>query len=397
MAVTSTIPSRLASASPALLSDRELLDTTARVAGDEQRTTAELVGLLAELDTRKLYLGEGYSSLFTYCTQHLRLSESAAYGRITAARTARRFPTVFTRLANGDVTLTTVGLLGAHLTEDNHEALLDAARHASRRDVERLVASLHPQPDIPACVRRIPGTAGPCAVGALRGADPESPLGLLGEATTTTRASTRAPELPPAPAMAAAPASAPTPVPAPVPPELAPTRSSPRPAVAPLAANRYLLRLTIGASTHAKLERASNLMRHAIPNGDPAAIVDRALTVLLNQLERRKTGRASRASHAESAARPRGRHVPAAVKRHVWARDQGRCAFEGPHGRCTETGFLEYHHVLPFASGGATDAANLELRCRAHNAYEATVHFGRRSAGPFAAPCAGAAPLFEQS
>jgi hypothetical protein len=61
------------------------------------------------------------------------------------------------------------------------------------------------------------------------------------------------------------------------------------------------------------------------------------------------------------------------VKRAVSARDGGRCAFAGTTGPCPETGFLEFHHVLPFAAGGATDAGNLELRCRAHNAYEATL------------------------
>jgi len=68
--------------------------------------------------------------------------------------------------------------------------------------------------------------------------------------------------------------------------------------------------------------------------------------------------------------------VPAAVKREVWARDAGRCAFVGVAGRCTERGFLELHHVVPFAEGGATDASNLQLRCRAHNAYEAEEWFG---------------------
>ena len=41
-----------------------------------------------------------------------------------------------------------------------------------------------------------------------------------------------------------------------------------------------------------------------------------------------------------------------------------------------ERGFLEFHHLSPFAEGGETTAANLALRCRAHNAYEATRHFG---------------------
>jgi hypothetical protein len=71
----------------------------------------------------------------------------------------------------------------------------------------------------------------------------------------------------------------------------------------------------------------------------------------------------------------RPRHVPAEVRRAVWARDEGRCAFVGTNGRCQERGFLEFHHVQPFADGGETTAGNLQLRCRAHNAYEATLYF----------------------
>ena len=60
----------------------------------------------------------------------------------------------------------------------------------------------------------------------------------------------------------------------------------------------------------------------------------------------------------------------------MWARDEGRCAFIGAQGRCSERGFLELHHLVPFAEGGATDTANLQLRCRAHNAFEAEAWFG---------------------
>jgi 5-methylcytosine-specific restriction endonuclease McrA len=347
----------------ALLSDGELLAATECFAGDERRTTAELVALLAELDTRKLYLGEGYSSLFTYCTQRLHLSESAAYGRITAARAARRFPILFARLAEGEVTLTSISLLAPHLTDDNHESLLDAARHASRRDVERLVASLHAQPDIPASVRRLPVTSVPPAGGTVAAEYTNTmPVALLsGSDATASAVPAQVSAERPSPSLALA---------------------APRPNVVPLAADRYLLRLTIDASTHAKLERARDLLRHAVPNGDPALIIGRALTVLVEQLEKRKAGHLSCPDGARtrsSATRSRRRHVRAAVKRVVWTRDKGRCAFVGPHGRCSETGFLEYHHVVPFSAGGATDAANLELRCRAHNAYEATVWFGEEN------------------
>ena len=97
-----------------------------------------------ELDSRRLYLGEGCSSLFTYCTQVLHLSEHAAYGRIEAARAARRFPILLERLADGSMTLTTVVCCAAHLTPRITHDVLAAARHKSKREVEQLVASLRP-------------------------------------------------------------------------------------------------------------------------------------------------------------------------------------------------------------------------------------------------------------
>ncbi|MGH9411471.1 MAG: hypothetical protein ACRD1V_18710, partial [Vicinamibacterales bacterium] len=72
--------------------NRQLLMEAARLAAAERDATASLIARLAEVDGRRLYLEEGYSSLFTYCTRVLRLSEHAAYGRIEAARLARRFP-----------------------------------------------------------------------------------------------------------------------------------------------------------------------------------------------------------------------------------------------------------------------------------------------------------------
>ena len=321
----------------ARLSDRDLLDATTRAAALERQTTSDLLALLAELDSRKLYLGEGCSSLFTYCTQVLHLSEPAAYSRITAARAARRFPILLTRLAEGDLTLTSISLLAAHLTDENADALMDAARHASKREVERLVACLYAQPDVPTSVRRLPRVETSPA--------PE-PAPFLSEAPLTST-----------PAV--------------------PTSAPRHKTVAPLAADRYLLRVTIDASTQAKLNRARDLLRHTIPTGDLAQVLDRAVTVLIEQLECRKVGRRARPARARAkAARPRGRHIPAAVRCEVWSRDSGRCAFIGPHGRCSETGFLEFHHVVPYARGGASDAVNLELRCRAHNGYEAERDFG---------------------
>src|SRR5262245_61278207 len=74
------------------LSDRTLLRDLSALIARNRATTAELLAHLAETDARRLYAPAGYSSMYAYCVQELRLSEEAAFKRIHAARTARRFP-----------------------------------------------------------------------------------------------------------------------------------------------------------------------------------------------------------------------------------------------------------------------------------------------------------------
>ena len=316
--------------------------------GQERLATAQLVALLAEVDARKLYAQQSCSSLFTYCVQVLHFSEHAAYLRIEAARAARRFPVILDRLADGVLHLTAVSLLAPHLTIANHGELLDAARHKSKREVEHLVARVKPQADVPAVVRKLPTpqTAVTSQIGLT--VDPVDAREVAGQLLSR--------------AVVAAPAK---------PPE-----------IKPLAPERFKIQFTVDRNTYDKLRQVQDLLRHSIPNGDPALIFDRALTLLLADLSRTRLA-ASNHPRAGRETKSRSRHVPAAVKREVWRRDGGRCAFRGDQGRCGETGFLEFHHVVPYAKGGATTCENLELRCRAHNVYEAEQQFPHRTQPQF--------------
>jgi hypothetical protein len=346
------------------LSDAELVRRVVLLAGREREATVELVGHLAELDARKLHLAEGYGSLFAYCTGALRLAEHAAYNRIEAARLARRFPAILDLLADGSMNLSTARLLSPHLRPDNFETLVAQARGRSKREVEALLARLVPRPDVAASVRRLPARAPAVPVPV-----PPGPL-----ATVTPTGIAVEPEaganLPPPDApesqglfpsgFAAA----------------APERPTHRPALTPLAPERYRVQFTIGAATHEKLRRAQELLRREIPDGDPGAIFDRALTLLLEDVARKKLAVTEKARPRPST-RARSRHIPAPVKRAVWLRDRGRCAFVAANGRrCTERVFLEFHHREPYAIGGEATVANISLRCRAHNMYEAELAFG---------------------
>ena len=332
------------------LSDDQLLLEVKRLAHCERRATAALIRALVEFDTRKLFLREGCSSLFTYCTQELHLSEAAAYNRIEAARAARHFPAMLDALEQGQLSLTAARLLAPHLTEDNHARVLAAAVHKSKRHVEELVAALNPQPQAPPVIRRVPSTQPP--------SEP-SPVVAHIEAehdVPETAAPTSRPML-----------SAVQNV----------TRQTPlaTAAVKPVAPELYRLHVTLPAATYEKLGRAQRILRHAVPSGDPAEILDRALTLLVAHLERRRFAEV-RSPRSSSTASGSSRHVPADVRRTVWRRDEGRCAFVGRSGRCQETAFLEFHHVEPYAAGGAATVENIQLRCRAHNQYEARLFLG---------------------
>jgi hypothetical protein len=325
---------------PSHLTNTELTEELTRLARSGRETTVCLVTHLAEFEARDLHLAAGFPSLFAYCTEILRLSEHEAYHRILAARTARKHPRILLMLREGRLNLTTVRLIAPLLTEANAGQVLDAAAGLSKRQVEELVARLAPQPDVPSSVRKVPVRA-PLVVG------------------------------PPATASVASPPAATVPV-APVP--VAPPPARPA-LVRPLAPERYEVRFTASAETCAKLKRAQDLLRHAIPNGDTAAIVDRALTLLVADLERKKLGATEKPRRGRRSSDPR--RPTAEVKRAVSRRDANRCAFVSKDGRrCEERGFLEFHHVVPAAMGGEFTVENIQLRCRAHNGYEADLFFG---------------------
>src|SRR5215471_6392140 len=164
------------------LTDAQLLVRVKLLAVQERESTANLIAGLMELDLRRLYLGEGCSSLFAYCTQVLHLSEDAAYTRIRAARVAAKWPEVLELIANGSLTVTAVRLLSDALTEANHAALFAAATHKRKRDVESIVAAANPRPDVPSSVRRVSRSTTQTPVSA----EPVAPLRHPPDAATNT-------------------------------------------------------------------------------------------------------------------------------------------------------------------------------------------------------------------
>jgi len=295
-----------------MLADEEILSRVRHLARYERVATAALVAHLAILDARGLYVPLGYSSLFRYCTAELHFSEQAAYSRIRCARAVRRFPVILELLAAGKIHLTAVRLLAPHLTGENHRALLARATHLGQREVEQLVAELDPLPPAPSTIRKLPT----CGTLPLLEA---APLSMSTESTARQVDGTTAAPAHPAdvnttttihvvsmealdPAQSPANSGRPR-----------HNRSSTRhrATTTPLAPNLYRVQFTANQDTHDKLTEAQELLRHQIPSGDIALVIDRALTDLVLALRRRKFGalKNSRAREA-SPCYPHGRPAP---------------------------------------------------------------------------------------
>jgi hypothetical protein len=330
------------------LPNAQLLDRVRELVRRGNGVEAELLAHLAEVDARQLYLEEGCSSMFTYCQRVLHFAEAVAYKRIQAARAARRFPLILDALRSGDLHLTAVSLLAPKLTERNCGELIAAARHLGADQIKRVLADREPKPAVPTSVRRI---AEPIAAAA-----PVAP-----------------------------PASAPEPRALPIPPSaLAPSAKA---RTAPLGVERYRVQFTADRETHAQLEELRALMRHQVPDGDVGKILAKAVSLLLKQVRKQKMAETSAPRPASATTSPDAqpsRHIPAAIRRAVWQRDEGRCTYVSPGGRrCNAREFVEFDHAEAWAWTHSHSVDGITLRCRAHNQQRARRDFGENHMARF--------------
>lgn len=340
------------------LADSKLAQDLRAGTCDDRAALAMRLAQIAEFDHRRLYL-PSYPSMYQYCLGELKYSEDAACRRIAAARLARRYPEIYTAIAGGRHTLSTILMLENHLLPESAHELIEGASGMTKSGVAHFLAERFPRPDVPTLVRPVELS---------RPAAPEP-------ATEQTLASTSAPTA------EAVQEESGLPAPARVDSlDVAPAAQRVVPVVAhtrltPLSPARYAIQVTVSKATHDKLRQAQALLSHSVPSGDVAEVLDRALDALIAQLEKRKYGATNRPSPPRGTKNPR--HIPAHVKRAVRARDGDQCTYVDNHGkRCVERKFLEFDHVETFSRGGDASISNLQLRCRAHNQYEADRTYG---------------------
>jgi 5-methylcytosine-specific restriction endonuclease McrA len=351
---------------PSTLDSTILAQRLRELAGEERNVQVEFLLHLEEFDRRRAYVEDGHPSLWAYCLEVLHLREGAAGRRIQAMRVLRRFPRLEGALRDGRLCLSTVQLLGQVLTEENLDDLLDRAMYRTKAEVDHLVASLQARPAPRAGLRKLPDR-GPAA------STPALPLATVQDGPAVPQEAMLAP-----PTSAGAVGSAPAVTSAPSDPPRPKTRAETR----AVSESGWSLRVTIDRACKEDLETLTSLLSHKIRDGDLAAVLHEAIRCALEKHGRRKgvvaPQRERKTDQQPPSADAPTRTIPATVRREVWKRDGGRCAWVGPDGRrCDSRWKLELDHIHPQALGGPSTLDNLRLACRPHNMLHAERTYGR--------------------
>ena len=111
----------------------------------EKKATSQVLEYLNEIDKRRLWVKEGYGSLFDFCLRYLGYSEGEANRRIQAARLTKRVEAIKPLLETGKVSLTSLTLLSPVLTQENAQSLLPKVIGKPAREVEKVIHQHFPE------------------------------------------------------------------------------------------------------------------------------------------------------------------------------------------------------------------------------------------------------------
>jgi 5-methylcytosine-specific restriction endonuclease McrA len=316
------------------LSDEELWSSTIKQSEVERISTLRVISFLEEINSRKLHLRRGYSSLHEYCVKVLKYSDGGAYRRIKAMRLVQDLPETRKSIESGELNLTTASQL-QHVIEIKKKArkplaqeekleLFDQLKEKSKREVEQTIATICPE-----VVKKT-----------------ESQRFITSDMVQKTL-------------------------------------------VISQRLNEKIERLK-RLRAHEKKDFASileDLVDRELKRVDPLVKTskltrDQSLPKTLGPIARASPEKLSSEINEKSNAAPspsHSRYVPAGVRREVWTKSQGKCSYIDfrTGKKCESVHFLQIDHIIPFAKGGPTAAENLRLLCANHNQLHALDQFGK--------------------
>jgi hypothetical protein len=282
----------------------------------ERQTVISFLLELTEFARGELHLELGYPSLYNYCHRHLGLSRASAFRRAEVAGLMIRCPVVSKVVQEGTVTLRSLVALREVINEANCAEVLARARGLTEEQAELLALDYRP--------RRAPA------------GEVVRPLTSYEQELVSAGTGQRS------------------------------YPASLRESAQPVTRDLRRLAVTVSADFMAELGEVRSALSHKIPDGDFEKVVREGFRLLLDR-HRKAKGLTEKPLATRRPTRSK-RHVPAAVKREVFARDKGACTWPMADGStCGSKVRLEFDHIVEVAAGGEATPDNIRLLCRSHN------------------------------
>jgi hypothetical protein len=303
----------------------------------EQGAMADFLVALADFDRQRLWVQLGHASVFYYLHRDLKLSKGAAHYRKAAARLIQEFPEVVVPFREGKLCISSVVELARVVTPENSSDVLPRFFYLSKQEAKAVAVEICPAAVVPR--REVVAKVVSEMVAELPRSVPFHP----GE-TPLTQFVQGAPQA-------------------------VPMQSE------PLTSNLQRLHMTVSKQFIDKLDAARKGQGHAQPGASAEKVIEAALDLLLAQQAKRR-GEVKKPQQNPRPAKNLG-HIPAAVKRAVWSRDEGKCTWPlDSGGICGSTLRLEIDHVVPRGKGGASTVDGCRLLCAVHNQLAARQIYG---------------------
>ncbi len=328
--------SRPVSASMVALSDRvrRIHEQAIAAAQSYRRSEALLIDALIEVDREKVFQRMGYSSLFVYACQALRLSESVAYSSITVARKVHEVPALQECIRKGEISISKAKKIASVLTHENQQEWLGKARVLPMYLLEKAVATASPRNATFESARYVSARR----LELVLGIDETVMIDFRRAQDQVSRSHGRAVSLEDTLQ------------------ELIrfflrkrdPLERSKR----AIARKGFVSEIIAGApgeksAGDAGAEKAGEA---AIEKGSSGFHPTLSLNSRFSRIVVRRT------------------QLPAAIAHAIRIRDQGRCQFVLPTGQlCGDRRWTDFHHIRPVAEGGEDTAENLITLCRTHH------------------------------
>ncbi|MEK7354867.1 MAG: HNH endonuclease [Bdellovibrionota bacterium] len=311
-----------------------LLASTDRAVQDERSALSVVLQHLREVDRRRLYSKLKYKSLKDYAMKRLKYSEGAAGRRIAAMIALKELPQLGSKIDDGSLNLTNLGLARSFFALEEKAAVLTA--HPESTDLSPSPAQdfRRTQCEKLAVLEKLENVSKAEAIAIL-----ERETGVTLPASESTRV---------------------------------------------LGEDRIEMTTIATKEAFELNERLKGLLAHSHPGMTNGELLEMALKALQKEVDplakaERVTAKKQKAKNAHALENPplaakrcvtNPHYIPAAVRHHVWLRDGGACT------NCGSTHAVQHEHIIPVALGGESTTENVKLLCRSCNQRSAIEQFG---------------------